>query len=205
MTAKACVRTLPSPLLMALPLAALLIAVPLLVHAHIGHGETGAFGAGWAHPLGGADHALAMIAVGLWAAVSGGRALWAMPAAFVVAMLAGAVGGAAGLPLPGVEPIILASVVVLGVATALALRAPLAQVLPAIALFGLAHGAAHGAEGPASGLLAYGAGFAAATVALHLAGLALGLGVARAHAALPRVFGAGAAGAGLLLAVGGAA
>lgn len=205
MPAKALARRLPSPLLMALPLAALLIAVPLLAQAHAGHGEAGAFGAGWAHPFSGADHALAMLAVGLWAAVSGGRALWAMPAVFVAAMLAGAVLGVAGLPLPGVEPVILASVVVLGAAAALALRAPLSLAVPAIALFGLAHGAAHGAEGPASGLLTYATGFAAATLALHLTGLALGIALARAHAALPRVLGAGAVGAGLWLAVGGVA
>ena len=99
-----------------------------------------------AHPLGGADHLLAMISLGLLAAERGGRATWALPAGFVGAMLAGGALGAAGVPLPAVEPAILASAIVIGAMVAGALRPPLAATLAGAALFGLAHGWAHGAE-----------------------------------------------------------
>ena len=41
--------------------------------------ESGGWADGVLHPLLGADHVLAMLAVGLWAAQLGGRALWAVP------------------------------------------------------------------------------------------------------------------------------
>src|SRR5450759_3489336 len=72
--------------------------------AHVGHGATGSFTAGLAHPLGGLDHVAVMIAVGLWAALKGGRALWAWPAAFVSVMLIGGALGMAGVVVPFVEP-----------------------------------------------------------------------------------------------------
>ncbi|MTH64953.1 HupE/UreJ family protein [Paracoccus shanxieyensis] len=155
---------------------------PTAALAHPGHHSHGApFNEGWMHPLGGADHVLAMVAVGLWAATaSDKRGLWALPLTFVVAMVAGGAMGAAGIHLPGVEPVILASGIILGLAVALALRPSLGFALPVVALFGIMHGHAHGAEGPAQGLLAYGAGFVLATSALHLAGIGLGrLGMAR--------------------------
>jgi len=150
-----------------------LILVPSLALAH-GTQDAGTFLAGAAHPIGGADHVLAMVSVGLLAAQAGGRALWAMPASFVGAMLAGGALGFAGLALPAVEPMILASIVILGVLVAMAARLPLAATLPMIALFGVAHGWAHGAEGPASGMVVYAAGFALVTAALHVSGIALG-------------------------------
>ncbi|WP_273499967.1 HupE/UreJ family protein, partial [Paracoccus sphaerophysae] len=74
---------------------------PAAALAHPGHGP-GGIAAGLAHPLGGADHLLAMISLGLLAAQRGGRATWALPAGFVGAMLAGGALGAAGVPLPAV-------------------------------------------------------------------------------------------------------
>lgn len=163
-----------------LPLAALLAAWPGLALAHVGHGDEGHFIAGLGHPLIGPDHLLAMLAVGLWAALAGGRALWAMPLAFLAGMLAGGIVGAGGAALPVVEPAILASVVVTGAVSALALAVPLGAAVPVLAVFGLAHGHAHGLEGPGGG--GYAAGFLIATAGLHLAGLAagrLGLRLAR--------------------------
>ena len=157
-------------------IAALL--APTAALAHTGH-EAGSFIAGMGHPVSGLDHVLAMLAVGLWAAQIGGRALWAAPVTFVAAMLAGGAMGAAGLPFPAVEPMILASVVILGALIALAVRLPLMAALPVLALFGAAHGWAHGVEGPATGMLAYAAGFAAVTAALHGAGLLAGLALQR--------------------------
>lgn len=175
------------------------VMLPTAAMAHPGH-EAGLV-AGMLHPLGGADHVLAMLAVGLWAAQSGGRAVWAAPAAFVGAMLLGGVLGAAGVAVPAVEPMILASVVVLGALVALALRLPLAAALPVVALFGAAHGWAHGAEAPAGGMAAYAAGFGAATLALHGAGLLAGFALRRLAGL--RLLGGVTAAAGLALVVGG--
>jgi urease accessory protein len=155
----------------------MMMLIPGVALAHPG-GHAG-FLAGIAHPLGGTDHMLAMVAVGLWAATVGGRAMWSMPLTFVAAMIAGGALGAAGLPFVAVEPMILASIVLLGIAAALALRLPLPMSLAGIALFGLAHGHAHGTEGPAGTMLTFGAGFVITTVSLHLAGLALGRGLIR--------------------------
>jgi len=181
-----------------LSLATLMLA-PGAALAHPGH-DAGTFLAGAQHPLSGADHVLAMVAVGLWAAQLGGRAAWAMPASFVGAMLLGGAVGAAGLPFPAVEPMILASIVVLGALVALMARLPLVAAAPIVALFGMAHGWAHGAEGPQAGLLAYAAGFALVTAALHGLGLALGRGLG---ALALRGLGAATAVAGLALAVAG--
>ena len=76
-------------------------ATPAL--AHPGHGLTASFAAGVAHPLSGLDHIAVMVAVGLWAALKGGRALWVWPAAFVGVMLIGGALGMAHVALPFVE------------------------------------------------------------------------------------------------------
>lgn len=176
---------------------ALLLLIPQTAAAHVGE-HAGGFWSGLTHPLGGVDHVLAMVAVGLWAALNGGRAMWAMPAAFVAAMLAGGAAGFAGLAVPGIEPAILASILCIGLAVAFAVRLPLGLAVAALAVFGAAHGVAHGAEGPASGMAVYAAGFALATLGLHGLGLMLGRAVQR----LPiRVLGGLTAAAGTVLAV----
>jgi len=179
-----------------------LALMPSAALAHAGH-DSGSFLSGMLHPVGGTDHVLAMVAVGLWAAQAGGRALWAAPASFVGAMLLGGAAGAAGLPFPAVEPMILASIIIMGALIALAVRLPLMVALPALAVFGAAHGWAHGAEGPASGMLAYTAGFALMTAALHGAGLLAGFGLQRlAGLRISRTLGGLTALAGVALAVG---
>lgn len=155
--------------------AAALSALAMPAWAHTGvtphvHGIM----AGVAHPLGGLDHVLAMVAVGLWAGLVGGRASWAWPAAFVAAMVVAAGAGLTGFELPMAEIAIAASVFALGLAVALGLRAPVVVGAAVCGLFAVAHGWAHGAEMPADAAgLAYGVGFVAATVALHAVGLAL--------------------------------
>jgi len=148
--------------------------------AHPGpHAHEGVM-AGLAHPLTGLDHLLAMVAVGLWAAQLGGRALWTLPLAFPVAMAAGAALGFGGMALPWVEIGITASVLVLGAAVAAGYRPSLIVGLPLVAVFGLMHGYAHAVELPASTTaLAYSVGFVAATFALHLVGIGLGLAMGR--------------------------
>jgi urease accessory protein len=179
----------------ALPLSLMILLIPSLALAHPGQGEVSGFVSGLAHPLLGPDHLLAMLAVGLWAALAGGRALLGYPAAFVLAMLAGGMAGAGGPALPVIEPVILASIMVIGAAAALALRVSLWAAIPALALFGLVHGLAHGVEGP--GGADYALGFVIATGALHGVGILL----ARMGLNAGRVLGAGVAVAGVALAV----
>lgn len=152
--------------------AALLAALSGAALAHPGH-ESASFFSGFSHPLGGLDHLLAMLAVGLYAAQQAGAARWLLPAGFVLAMLAGAGLSAFGLALPAVEAGIAASVLVLGLLIAFAARLPLALSLSLVAGFALFHGHAHHAEMGAARLAAYAAGFALATALLHAAGYAL--------------------------------
>ena len=131
------------------------------------------FVSGFAHPLHGADHLLAMMAVGVWGAMAGGRAIRVWPAAFVATMLAGFGTGAAGLSVPLVEPAIWSSVVVLGLLVAFGARAPLWSGAAIIGLFAFFHGHAHGTETASSGLTGYASGLAIATGSLHAAGIGL--------------------------------
>jgi urease accessory protein len=160
--------------------AAFLIATSGAALAHSGHGDAGGVLHGFTHPLGGLDHVLAMVAVGLFAAHLGGRALWLVPATFVAVMALGGALGMAGIALPFVETGIALSVVVLGLAVALRISVPTLAAMALVAFFAIFHGYAHGAEMPidASGA-SYAAGFLAATALLHGAGIALGLTVAR--------------------------
>jgi urease accessory protein len=160
--------------------------------------------AGFAHPVGGLDHVLAMVAVGILAAQQGGRALWLVPAAFVGMMVAGGALGVAGIPLPYVELGIAGSVVVLGAVIAAGRRLPVALAMSLAGAFAVFHGHAHGTEMPldASGL-EYGAGFVLATALLHAAGIGLGAGAATIGRSLVlRLGGGGIALAGLALAAG---
>jgi urease accessory protein len=182
--------------------AAAILALTTTAEAHTGHGATNAFTAGFAHPLGGFDHLLAMVAVGLWAGLAGGRALWLWPASFVGAMVVGGMLGMAALPMPFVEQGILASVIVLGLAAALAVSPNVAAGAAIVALAGLFHGHAHGTEVPADASgLAYAAGFALSTTLLHTVGIAATVVAARlALPAASRVAGGFTAIAGVALA-----
>jgi urease accessory protein len=177
---------------------ALLLAAPAL--AHPGHGEA-SFAQGLLHPFSGLDHLLAMLSVGLWASLRGGRALWVWPAGFLVAMLAGFELGQTGPALSLVEPAVLASVIALGTLTAAAARLPLAPGVAMIAACGLAHGYAHGVEAPGAGA-EFPFGFVISTAALHLMGVAAGLALAAARRPqLVRVLGGGAVVGGFVLAL----
>ena len=159
-----------------LPVIGLLLLADV-VHAHPQHGVNHATGlaAGLAHPLLGIDHLLAMLAVGLLSAQLAGRAVWVLPASFVLAMIAGGAAGMSGWEPGVVEVGIAVSVALLGAAVAAGRHFPLVATTAAIALFGLVHGAAHGAEMPALSTPAlYAVGFVAATIALHVFGVVLG-------------------------------
>src|ERR1041384_1278618 len=91
--------------------ATLLIATSGPAFAHSGRGDAGGVLHGFMHPLGGLDHVLAMVAVGLLAAHLGGRALGLVPATLIAMMALGGTLGIAGTGLPFVETGIALSVV----------------------------------------------------------------------------------------------
>ncbi|QRV23013.1 HupE/UreJ family protein [Marinomonas foliarum] len=190
----------------ALKTKGLLVAASVLasgsVFAHPGHEQASSFMTGFAHPMGGLDHLLAMVAIGLWAASIGGRALWAIPAAFVVTMLLGGGLAVAGLNVPFVEQGILLSLVVLGALVLFAKRLPTAACMAIAGAFALFHGAAHGMEMPLSANgLQYALGFALATAGLHAAGLGFGQLMTKIGTPLAtRISGSAIALAGLVLA-----
>ncbi|MDG4905371.1 HupE/UreJ family protein [Mesorhizobium sp. WSM4898] len=183
--------------------AILFLAAAMPAYAHVGVGTTSSFTAGFMHPLSGLDHMTVMIAVGLWAAMKGSRAVWAWPLAFVGVMVAGAAVGMLQVPVPFVELGILASVVALGLLVALAVDLPVSAGVAMIGLFALFHGHAHGTEVPENaGGLEYMAGFAVATALLHGIGIAAALGLGLRFRALARLAGAACATVGAGLAFG---
>jgi len=157
-----------------LPLLGLAVATPAL--AHVGVHTTGSFMAGLSHPFSGFDHLLAMLAVGLWAACGETRRIWVAPAGFLVGMLAGGLAGLGGLYLPGVEGVILASILLFGALGVFAARLAPLLAFGGAALLASAHGLAHGAEMPMAGNpITYGIGVLLATTALLGIGAAAGL------------------------------
>jgi len=186
-------------------LASSLALMPLLAAAHTG-ADAGAhhgmgFVAGLLHPFTGLDHLLAMVAVGLWSALAmpGPRRAVA-PLAFALTLGVGALAGMAGVAVPAIEPMIAASLLVLGLLLGARRTLPATATAALAGGFALFHGAAHGLElsgaaSPAAALL----GMLLGTAALHLAGLALGAGIARRHVWWARIAGAGVAGFGAVL------
>ncbi|WP_417410989.1 HupE/UreJ family protein [Hoeflea sp.] len=176
--------------------------------AHLDPSEHGSLAAGFTHPLFGLDHILVMVAVGLWAVTLRGRALLAVPAAFVGTMGLGFLAATAGVPLPFVEPVILASIIFIGIMVALALPFSTAGMAAAVAFFAFFHGHAHGGELGEAGAAGFAFGFMIATAVLHAGGISLGIAFAKLQGGdgkswLARAAGAGTAAAGLLLAFAG--
>jgi urease accessory protein len=152
--------------------------------AHLNPAEHGSLMAGVSHPLSGLDHILAMVAVGLWAALlaqrgahraSDHRVLWQVPAAFVGTMALGFAAALLVLPLPFVEPVILASVVVIGLLALVALQVPTVAGMGLVGFFAFFHGYAHGGELGEAGALPFCAGFAISTALLHALGIGVGI------------------------------
>ena len=179
---------------------------PSAALAHTGVGDTSGFIHGFMHPLGGLDHQLAMILVGIFAYQLGGRALWLVPLTFVGVMAIGGLLGVAGIPVPFIELGIALSVIVLGAIVAFGVKVPVAAAMGIVGLFAIFHGHAHGSEMPmdASGL-EYGLGFMLATAILHAVGIGIGFLIGMTTKWLGdnvyRVAGGLAAGVGILLGV----
>lgn len=156
---------------------AILALSPGLAFAHTGIAHGAGFFHGIAHPVGGLDHVLAMLAVGVFAFVLGGRALWLVPLSFVGAMVAGFGLGIAQVQLPFVELAIALSIVAIGGAAALGRPMPVGAAMALVGTFAVFHGHAHGAEmAESADGLTYALGFVAATALLHLTGLAAAFG-----------------------------
>lgn len=166
-----------SKLFLSLVFSSLFISV---AEAHTGVGSTSGFVHGFSHPFSGIDHILAMVAVGIFAARLGGRALWLVPTSFVAMMAVGGLLGISGIQLPLVELGIAMSVIVLCALVALQTSMPTSVAMGLVGFFALFHGHAHGAEMPvdASGLN-YAVGFMLATAILHVGGIAIGLALGR--------------------------
>lgn len=175
------------------------VANALPAAAHTGQG-TGAVWSGLLHPLLGPDHVFAMVAVGVLAAVI--RRPFAVPGAFVAAMVLGGALGMAGMPLPGGELAIALSVVALGAALVAGTMTRPELALALVAAAGFVHGHAHGTEAPyAAEPIAYVAGFVVATATLHAAGVGVGQVVSR-RPAVRAALGSVVIGAGVAFAVG---
>jgi urease accessory protein len=142
--------------------------------AHVGLEQTASFAAGIAHPLSGLDHILVMTAVGLWAVLAGGRAIWVWPMSFIALMLAGFTAATFGLKISFVEPAVSSSIIVLGLLVALAVKVPVWLGAALVGLSAFFHGHAHGTDAPTANLVPYAIGFAFATAALHAVGIGLG-------------------------------
>jgi urease accessory protein len=156
-------------------LALLLASRPAFAHIVDGSASGGFLG-GFAHPLFGLDHVVAMVAVGLWGAFLGPPAIWLLPITFPMVMAVGGAIAILGVPVPAVEIGIALSAIVLGGMIALAARPPLFIAALVVGAFAIFHGHAHGAElPPGTDAVAFSAGFVMATGLLHLAGIGLGL------------------------------
>jgi urease accessory protein len=180
--------------------AIFLLLTSIGAQAHILSNDVHGFGSGFAHPLHGLDHILAMVAVGLWAGQLGGRARWLVPASFVVVMAFGGTLAMAGLRVPYTEEGILLSVLVLGILITVAARFPLSASMAIVGVFAFFHGHSHGMEMPASVVgYAYGAGFILATVLLHAVGIGLAYAVHKVRLPVVRWAGVAIAVAGICL------
>ena len=152
------------------------VLAPAAALAHPGHDSAGGLLHGIVHPVTGIDHVLAVVAVGVLAALYGGRALWLVPMSFLVAMAAAGAIGMAGIPVQIMESGIGLSVVVLGLMIAFQIKPPTLVAMVVVGFFALFHGYAHGTETP-NGLagLSFAAGFLVATGVLLGVGVGLGL------------------------------
>ena len=192
------------PASLRLAMLVLLAAGSAAAMAHTGndgaahHDALGALAAGFRHPFTGTDHLAAMVALGIWSGLTA-RRVWVAPLGFVAALLTGALLGLNGVALPLVEPMIAASLLVLGLLLASSAALPAAAGVTLAALFALFHGAAHGQELTGVFDLWALAGMVAATALLHAAGIAIGLAMKHSQRWLPRVAGAAVALFGLSL------
>lgn len=156
-------------------LALIPMLIPETAFAHAGEGS--GFYDGLTHPVGGLDHLLAMLAVGILSTQIGHRHIWWVPTTFVTIML---VGGAMGSVLPDIPMVIVEhgivlSVITLGLVIAMGGNLPIWLTYSFVAIFGFFHGYAHGVEMPSLAQpIYYASGFVISTIMIHIVGVIIG-------------------------------
>ncbi len=157
----------------------LIAGLSMPAFAHIPEeGLVGGFAQGYVHPLFGWDHVAAMIAVGIWGALLGGRAIWVLPVVFPFVMVIGGIMGMIGVPLPEASILygIAGSSIIIGLAIVFGWKPPLVLTGIIVGLFAIFHGFAHGQNMPsASSPISYGIGFVLGSGTLHLIGIIFGM------------------------------
>ncbi|WP_411725757.1 HupE/UreJ family protein [Methyloglobulus sp.] len=154
----------------------LLLMLSLPAQAHTGSEAVHGFVDGFLHPLMGVDHLLVMLAIGLWAAMRGGRALWLLPMSFLLMMAAGAGLHFAGFTLNAAEACVAFSVLASGLLLWGNYRISSGLAVALVAGFALSHGYVHAAEmQTGADATAYASGFLLTTALLHVLGIAAGL------------------------------
>lgn len=149
----------------------LLAFAPAFAFAHPSADHVLSFASGIVHPFGGADHLLAMIAVGMLAAKLQGRALWILPLTFMAMLAVGAVMGVGHQPSSWVETAIAGSIVAFGLLLAMKRGINVAAAASVVGAFALAHGYAHGTEAVVSSAVEYLSGMLLASAGLHALGI----------------------------------
>jgi urease accessory protein len=158
-------------------LAAVLFSLAGPASAHPGHEASG-----FLHPFTGIDHLLAMVGVGVWAALLAVRKPASgvlVPLAFTIMMAIGAIAAFAGINLPFAEAAIIASVFVVGGLILASVRMPMVGAMTVVGLFAVFHGYAHALEAPAKAAGLYVLGFLVATALLQAIGFGLGRAMLR--------------------------
>ena len=156
-------------------LSSLMISEPAFAHVSE-EGLKGGFISGYIHPLLGWDHVAAMVAVGIWGAFLGHRAIWILPIVFPFIMVIGGILGMVGVPVPFIVPGIALSSIIIGLAIAFKWRAPLWIASIIVGSFAIYHGYAHGQNLPAaSNPIAFALGFVLGSGTLHLIGILFSL------------------------------
>lgn len=150
------------------------------VWAHPGHDTTASFAHGFMHPLTGADHLLALLLIGMFAAPYGWKTASKAIGVVLGALAVGFVVGIEWVNTSHIETVVMASLVLLPLALIAMRRSALqALALAAVALFSACHGIVQGAESQGA-LLQYALGTLLASGVVIVASLMASKAVSRA-------------------------
>ena len=179
-------------------LAGVLLAAAPVLAGDIGL-TSGAFGSGYALPLGGLAALLGFAAIGLWSGALGGGAVWQLPAIALASALIASLIAETGVTLPYAEHGLMVAVVAIGAMVALGLSLPLLTPPVVVALAAAFEGwpLAAAVRGPH---LWPWAGFGVAALLAMAGGLGLAVLVSRGPGGLGvRALGVAAAATGVLM------
>jgi urease accessory protein len=177
-------------------LALIATLLPVFAFAHIGadagihHGLP--FFMGFVHPFTGFDHLAAMVTVGIWSALvfqDSPKRMWAVPVAFATLLMVGGLIGFETGDLAIVEPMIAASLLVLGLLVATQFKLSVVPGALLVGGFAIFHGIAHGSELSAAAAVATLSGMVLGTMILHICGMLLGHFLLNRNVWMPRVVG----------------